>query len=73
MPLIVSRPSDLISLIAQQREENGYTLRDLASASGLAHPTICNAIERGDMKLSTALAYMSALGFRMEIVRDRRQ
>ncbi len=71
--VIISQPRDFISLINDLREERDFSYRDFGAASGLAHATLANAVSRGDVKLSTALAYMQALGLRMEIVRERRQ
>lgn len=67
----VSEPRDVINIIAEQREQQGYTMRELAAATGLAHPTLCNAVNRGDCKISTAIAYLDALGMRLVVVRER--
>lgn len=67
----INSPSDLISRINSIRDELGLSQYELAEALGILPPSVSRFFKPADdTKLSTAMRYAQALGYRLELVRD---
>jgi len=64
----INSTADLIQLVEEHRVARGLSLRALCDQAHVSHSGYWYTMERGgDVKLSTALNYLGALGLRMQV------
>lgn len=64
----IQSPADLVAVVEQHRVAKNLSLRALCDQAKVSHSGYWYTLERGgDLKLSTAIGYLQALGLRMEI------
>lgn len=69
----INSPADLVQVVEENRVSRGLSLRSLCEQAKVSHSGYWYTLERGgDLRLSTALNYLAALGLRMEVQKDLR-
>lgn len=64
----INAPTDLIEIVENHRNARGLSLRSLCKGATVSHSAYWYALERGgDIKLSTAIGYLDAVGMRLEV------